>query len=110
MPESTAGQYRDGWLYAGYSPNVETVADADTACEVAGLELEGRHQSRDGWVREYRWPCADPECVSTREECEACNGTGKPGGDPDLELEAARLACDESDEDPIDILSARGLI
>lgn len=112
-PANDAGRYRASCYYTGYEPNVRKVSDADMDGAPAGWKLDRSYRTADGYVYEGRATCDDPACdFGGLPECLRCKGTGKlTVEDPEeVELEAARSACEESDEDPIAILHERRLI
>jgi hypothetical protein len=124
-PRNSAGRYEAEEFYVGYEPNVrhvETIAMGSVSFPVSEAEITigvrnfpeliRVFQSADGRVEEW-WICCPEGCaVKAADSCSSCGGTGKlKVEDPDgLALEAAKDACNESDEDPMGILIDRGLI
>jgi hypothetical protein len=107
-PSRSEGSYQAGRWYSGYSPNVVEVPQASRDGGIQ-KDCEG-HPSRDGWVRQGWFQCWDCNGAADAEECLTCKGTGKVRGGDDLALDAARIECEESDEEPIGILVRRGVL
>lgn len=108
-PQNTASGFQAGRVYSGYRPDVREISE-DVLRNFPPVWTDA-HLSLDGIVRTGHIACPDctPDLSQAGESCRFCRGTGIPIPDEDLEIEAARSECDNSDEDPMVILQRRRL-
>jgi hypothetical protein len=105
----------EGRFFVGYDPNVRYLSGPGPTVKLGVRtfpEQVGVFLSRDGRVEEWWIACPDGCIEKAADLCSSCNGSGKltVENPDDLAFQAARDACNESDEDPMEILIERGLL